>query len=48
MGLRAEDAKATVRFSLSRFTTAEEIDSVSGLLRELVPRCYSSPRFDVR
>jgi cysteine sulfinate desulfinase/cysteine desulfurase-like protein len=28
-----------VRFSLSRFTTEEEVDRVVGLLRELVPRC---------
>jgi cysteine desulfurase len=39
MGLTAEEAKATVRFSLSRFTTREEIDRVSALLHELVPRC---------
>ncbi len=39
MGLTPEDAKSTVRFSLSRFTTEAEIDRVSQLLRELVPRC---------
>jgi cysteine desulfurase len=39
MGLTPEAARATVRFSLSRFTTAEEIDRVVELLRELVPRC---------
>ncbi|HUR79488.1 MAG TPA: cysteine desulfurase family protein [Thermoanaerobaculia bacterium] len=39
MGLTPEDAKSTVRFSLSRFTTEEEIDRVSQLLRELVGRC---------
>ena len=39
MGLSPDDARATVRFSLSRFTKAEEIDRVAGLLRDLVPRC---------
>lgn len=39
MGLSPDDARSTVRFSLSRFTTEEEIDRVSALLRELVPRC---------
>jgi cysteine desulfurase len=39
MGLSADDARATVRFSLSRFTTAEEIERVAELLQQLVPRC---------
>jgi len=39
MDLPPADARATVRFSLSRFTTAEEIDRTADLLRELVPRC---------
>ena len=39
MGLTPDEAKSTVRFSLSRFTTEEEIDRVAELLRELVPRC---------
>ncbi len=39
MGLSPDDARATVRFSLSRFTTAEEIDRAVALVRELVPRC---------
>ncbi|MEO8035332.1 MAG: cysteine desulfurase family protein, partial [Acidobacteriota bacterium] len=39
MGLSPEEAKSTVRFSLSRFTTAAEIDRVITLLGELVPRC---------
>ena len=39
MGLSPDDARATVRFSLSRFSTAEEIDRVAQLLRDLVPRC---------
>jgi cysteine desulfurase len=39
MGLSPDDARATVRFSLSRFTTGEEVERVAGLLGELVPRC---------
>lgn len=39
MGLSPEDARATVRFSLSRFTTAEEVERAAVLVRELVPRC---------
>ncbi len=39
MGLTADQAKSTVRISLSRFTTAGEIDRAIELLRELVPRC---------
>jgi cysteine desulfurase len=39
MGLTPDDAKSTVRFSLSRFTTEEEVDRVLDLLLELVPRC---------
>jgi cysteine desulfurase len=39
MGLSPDDARSTVRFSLSRFTTDEEIDRVAELLGELVPRC---------
>ncbi len=39
MGLTPDDARATVRFSLSRFTTAEEIDRTAALVRDLVPRC---------
>ena len=39
MRLSPDDARATVRFSLSRFTTAEEIDRVVELLTQLVPRC---------
>lgn len=42
MGLTPEDARSTVRFSLSRFTTEEEIDRVSELLSELIPRCTPS------
>jgi len=39
MGLSAEEAKSTVRFSLSRLTTETEVDRVAALLREIVPRC---------
>jgi cysteine desulfurase len=39
MGLTPDDARATVRFSLSRFTTPEEIDRTAELVRTLVPRC---------
>jgi cysteine desulfurase len=39
MGLTPDEARATVRFSLSRFTTAEEIERAAVLVRELVPRC---------
>ncbi|MGZ7031826.1 MAG: cysteine desulfurase family protein [Thermoanaerobaculia bacterium] len=39
MGLSAEEAKSTVRFSLSRFSTESEVDRVTALLREIVPRC---------
>ena len=38
MGLSPEDARSTVRISLSRFTTAVEIDRAVSLLREIVPR----------
>ena len=39
MGLTPDDARSTVRFSLSRFTTEEEVDRVVALLATLVPRC---------
>jgi cysteine desulfurase len=39
MGRSPQDARSTVRFSLSRFTTAEEIERTLALLRQLVPRC---------
>ena len=38
MGLTADEARSTVRFSLSRFTTAEEVDRAAELVREIVPR----------
>lgn len=39
MGLSPEEAKSTIRFSMSRFTKEEEVERVMALLRELVPRC---------
>jgi cysteine desulfurase len=39
MGLTPEEARATVRFSLSRLTTEEEVDRAAALVGELVPRC---------
>src|SRR5207244_1617099 len=38
MGLTADEARGTVRFSLSRFTTEEEIERTVELVREIVPR----------
>ena len=43
MGLTPEEARATVRFSLSRFTTEEEIARVVKVLAEVVPRCTKPP-----
>lgn len=43
MGLSPEDARSTVRFSLSRFTTEAEIVRVVEVLREVVPRSVSIP-----
>lgn len=43
MGFSAEEAKSTVRFSMSRFTTAEEMERVVLLLRDAVPRCVRQP-----
>ncbi|MGZ8866786.1 MAG: cysteine desulfurase family protein [Thermoanaerobaculia bacterium] len=39
MGLTPEEAKSTVRVSLSRFTTAEEIGASVAVLAEVLPRC---------
>ena len=41
MGLSEEEARSTVRFSLSRMTTAADIDRVMEVLREVVPRSVS-------
>jgi cysteine desulfurase len=40
-GLTDAEARATVRFSLSRMTSAEEVERAARLLREIVPRCRS-------
>jgi cysteine desulfurase len=39
MGLSDDDARSTVRISLSRFTTSAEIDRAVEFIREVVPRC---------
>ena len=39
MGLTPEEARATVRFSLSRFTTEDDVERAAALVGELVPRC---------
>jgi cysteine desulfurase len=39
MGLTEEEAKSTVRVSLSRMTTEEEIARAVAVLREVLPRC---------
>ena len=38
MGLTSDEARSTVRFSLSRFTTAEEMGRALKVLQEVVPR----------
>ena len=42
MGLSADEARSTVRVSLSRFTTAEEVDRAAAVMREVVPRTLRS------
>ncbi len=44
MGLTGQEAKSTVRFSLSQFTTAEEIERTVTLLREIVARTRNGER----
>jgi cysteine desulfurase len=39
MGLTPDEARSTIRFSLSRFTTMAEIEQTIALLRDIVPRC---------
>lgn len=39
MGLTPDEARSTVRFSLSRMTTEEEIGRAVGVVNEVVPRC---------
>jgi cysteine desulfurase len=48
MGLSTEDARSTVRFSLSRFTTADEVDRAVALLREIVPRAQRAAATDYK
>ena len=43
MGLTPDEAKSTIRFSLSRFTTEQELRQVVAALRDLVPRCMRQP-----
>jgi len=38
MGLTPDEARSTVRFSLSRFTTIGEVDEAAEVVREVVPR----------
>ena len=42
MGLTADQARSTIRFSLSRFTTMDEIAQTIALLRDIVPRCMKT------
>lgn len=42
MGLSPDQARSTLRFSLSRFTTSEEIGSTLAVLRQVVPRCLKT------
>jgi cysteine desulfurase len=42
MGMTPEDAKSTVRFSLSRFTTDIEIETTVAVLRDVLPRVRQS------
>ncbi|MEA2237103.1 MAG: cysteine desulfurase [Thermoanaerobaculia bacterium] len=44
MGLTPDEARSTIRFSLSRFSTIAEIEQTVALLREIVPRCMSVAR----
>lgn len=39
MGLSPDEARATVRFSLSRMTAEEEVERAVAVLSEVVPRC---------
>src|SRR5205085_5670578 len=39
MGLTPDEARSTIRFSLSRFTTIAEIEQTMVLLHDIVPRC---------
>jgi cysteine desulfurase len=46
MGLTPDEARSTIRFSLSRFSTIAEIDRTVVLLGEIVPRCVRSASVD--
>ncbi|HUP48409.1 MAG TPA: cysteine desulfurase family protein [Thermoanaerobaculia bacterium] len=46
MGLSPAEARSTVRFSLSRFTSAAEIDRTVALLNDVVPRTLTVNRFN--
>jgi cysteine desulfurase len=39
MGLSEKDAKSTLRFSLSRFTTEDEVGTAVEVLKRVLPRC---------
>jgi len=43
MGLSPDEARSTVRFSLSRFTTIGEVDQAAEVVREVVPRTLRAP-----
>lgn len=47
MGLSEEDAKSSVRLSLSRFTTAGQIETAANLIAGIVPNHHRSPRSGV-
>jgi cysteine desulfurase len=44
MGLTADEARSTIRVSLSRFTTRDEIEHTVALLRVIAPRCMGISR----
>jgi cysteine sulfinate desulfinase/cysteine desulfurase-like protein len=44
MGLTPDEARSTIRVSLSRFTSRDEIEKTVALLREIVPRCLRASR----
>lgn len=48
MGLSPDDARSTVRISLSRFTTPAEIQRTIEVLRDVVPRCRTIPSVHAR
>ena len=42
MGMTVDEARSTVRFSLSRFSTIDEVDRAAEVVREVVPRTMRS------